>query len=114
MFKEWKTGLIQHFPYLKNNVTLGNRGKIIFVGITLQIGEHPVRIVIDRDTNIYYGIYCIEGKDSNIANLIEAAISNIGSWESNSSWYCWKYTDLESALPNLIELIKAILPLTKQ
>lgn len=114
MFKEWKTGLIQHFPDLKNNITSGNRGKIIFVGINLQIGEHPVRIVIDRDTNIYYGIYCIEGKDPNMANLIEAAISNIGSWESNSSWYCWKYTDLESALPNLIELIEAILPLTKQ
>lgn len=114
MFEKWKIELTEHFPYLKNNITLGNRGKIIFVGINLQIGEHPVRIVIDRDTNIYYGIYCIEGKDSNIANLIEAAISNIGSWESNSSWYCWKYTDLESALPNLIELIKAILPLTKQ
>lgn len=114
MFKEWKTGLIQHFPDLKNNITSGNRGKIIFVGINLQIGEHHVRIVIDRDTNIYYGIYCIEGKDPNMANLIEDAISNIGSWESNSSWYCWKYTDLESALPNLIELIEAILPLTKQ
>lgn len=114
MFKEWKTGLIQHFPDLKNNITSGNRGKIIFVGINLQIGEHPVRIVIDRDTNIYYGIYCIEGKDPNMANLIEAAISNIGSWESNSSWYCWKYTELESALPNLIELTEAILPLTKQ
>ena len=114
MFKEWKTGLIQHYPDLKNNITSGNRGKIIFVGINLQIGEHPVRIVIDRDTNIYYGIYCVEGKDPNMANLIEDAISNIGSWESNSSWYCWKYTDLESALPNLIELIEAILPLTKQ
>lgn len=114
MFKEWKTGLIQHFPDLKNNITSGNRGKIIFVGINLQIGEHHVRIVIDRDTNIYYGIYCIEGKDPNMANLIEDAIANIGSWESNSSWYCWKYTDLESALPNLIELIEAILPLTKQ
>jgi len=114
MFKEWKTGLIQHFPDLQNNITSGNRGKIIFVGINLQIGEHHVRIVIDRDTNIYYGIYCIEGKDPNMANLIEDAISNIGSWESNSSWYCWKYTDLESALPNLIELIEAILPLTKQ
>lgn len=114
MFKEWKTGLIQHYPDLKNNITSGNRGKIIFVGINLQIGEHPVRIVIDRDTNIYYGIYCVEGKDPNMANLIEDAISNIGSWESNSSWYCWKYTELESALPNLIELIEAILPLTKQ
>lgn len=114
MFEKWKIELTEHFPYLKNNITLGNRGKIIFVGINLQIGEHPVRIVIDRDTNIYYGIYCIEGKDPNMANLIEAAISNIGSWESNSSWYCWKYTDLESALPNLIELIEAILPLTKQ
>lgn len=114
MFKEWKTGLIQHYPDLKNNITSGNRGKIIFVGINLQIGEHPVRIVIDRDTNIYYGIYCVEGKDPNMANLIEGAISNIGSWESNSSWYCWKYTELESALPNLIELIEAILPLTKQ
>lgn len=114
MFQEWKTGLIQHYPDLKNNITSGNRGKIIFVGINLQIGEHPVRIVIDRDTNIYYGIYCVEGKDPNMANLIEGAISNIGSWESNSSWYCWKYTELESALPNLIELIEAILPLTKQ
>lgn len=114
MFQEWKTGLIQHYPDLKNNITSGNRGKIIFVGINLQIGEHPVRIVIDRDTNIYYGIYCVEGKDPNMANLIEDAISNIGSWESNSSWYCWKYTELESALPNLIELIEAILPLTKQ
>lgn len=114
MFLEWKTGLIQHYPDLKNNITSGNRGKIIFVGINLQIGEHPVRIVIDRDTNIYYGIYCVEGKDPNMANLIEDAISNIGSWESNSSWYCWKYTELESALPNLIELIEAILPLTKQ
>lgn len=113
MFQEWKTGLIQHYPDLKNNITSGNRGKIIFVGINLQIGEHPVRIVIDRDTNIYYGIYCVEGKDPNMANLIEGAISNIGSWESNSSWYCWKYTELESALPNLIELIEAILPLTK-
>lgn len=114
MFQEWKTGLIQHYPDLKNNITSGNRGKIIFVGINLQIGEHPVRIVIDRDTNIYYGIYCVEGKDPNMANLIEGAISNIGSWESNNSWYCWKYTELESALPNLIELIEAILPLTKQ
>jgi hypothetical protein len=114
MFEKWKIELTEHFPYLKNNITLGNRGKIIFVGITLQIGGHSVRIVIDRDTNIYYGIYCVEGKDPNIANLIGDAISNIGSWESNSSWYCWKYTDLESALPNLIELIKAILPLTKQ
>ena len=114
MFEKWKIELTEHFPYLKNNITLGNRGKIIFVGITLQIGGHSVRIVIDRDTNIYYGIYCIEGKDPNIANLIGDAISNIGSWESNSSWYCWKYTDLESALPNLIKLIEAILPLTKQ
>ena len=114
MFEKWKIELTEHFPYLKNNITSGNRGKIIFVGITLQIGGHPVRIVIERDTNIYYGIYCIEGKDPNIAKLIGDAISNIGSWESNSSWYCWKYTNLESALPNLRELITAILPLTKQ
>ena len=114
MFQGWEIALTEHFPDLKNNITSGNRGKIIFVGINLQIGEHHVRIVIDRDTNIYYGIYCIEGKDPNMTNQIEHAISHMGSWESNSSWYCWKYTDLESALPNLIELIKAIMPLTKQ
>ena len=113
MFEKWKIELTEHFPDLKNNITLGNRGKIVFVGINLQIGGHPVRIVIDRDSNIYYGIYCVEGKDPNIANIIEGAISNIGSWKSSSDWYCWKYTDLESALPNLIELIEVILPLTK-
>ncbi len=114
MFEEWKIALTEHFPDLKNNITLGNRGKIIFVGINLRIGEHPIRIVIDRDTNIYYGIYCVESKDPNMTNQIEHAISHMGSWESNSSWYCWKYTDLESALPNLIELIEAIMPLNKQ
>lgn len=114
MFQGWKIALTEHFPDLKNSITLGNRGRIVFVGINLEIGGHPIRIVIDRDTNIYYGIYCIEGKEPNMTNLIESAISSIGGWESNSSWYCWKYTDLESALPNLIELIEAILLLTKE
>lgn len=114
MFEGWKIALTEHFPDLKNKMTLGNRGRVIFVGINLEIEGHPVRIVIDGDTNIYYGIYCIEGKDPKVTSIIENALSPMGRWESNSSWYCLKYTDLESALPNLIELIEAIMPLTSQ
>lgn len=114
MFQGWKIALTEHFPALKNKITLGNRGRVIFVGINLEIEGHPVRIVIDRDTNIYYGIYCLEGKDPKVTSIIENAVSHMGRWENNSSWYCWKYTDLESALPNLIELIEAIMPLTSQ
>lgn len=114
MFQGWKIALTEHFPALKNKITLGNRGRVIFVGINLEIEGHPVRIVIDRDTNIYYGIYCLEGKDPKVTSIIENAVSPMGRWENNSSWYCWKYTDLESALPNLIELIEAIMPLTRQ
>lgn len=114
MFQGWKIALTEHFPALKNKITLGNRGRVIFVGINLEIEGHPVRIVIDGDTNIYYGIYCLEGKDPKVTSIIENAVSHMGRWENNSSWYCLKYTDLESALPNLIELIEAIMPLTSQ
>ncbi|MBR6750438.1 MAG: PD-(D/E)XK nuclease family protein [Bacteroidaceae bacterium] len=115
MFKEWKEAMIQHYPKLKDNITLGNRGKDIFVGINLEVCKHPISICIERETNIFYGVYCADGKDANINNMIEEATSYIGGWENNSSsWYCWRYPDSKSVLPDLIALIDAIMPLTKQ
>lgn len=115
MFEKWKDALTQHYPQLKDHITLGNRGKDIFVGINLEVCKHPICICIERETNIFYGVYCVAGKDANINKLIEEATSYIGGWENNSSfWYCWKYPDSESVLPDLIALIDAIIPLTKQ
>lgn len=115
MFKEWKDALTQHYPQLKDNITLGYLGKDIFVGINLEVCKRPISIRIERETNIFYGVYCADGKDANINNLIEEATSYIGGWVNNSSsWYCWKYPESESVVPDLIALIDAIMPLTKQ
>ncbi len=113
MFEEWKKGLIQHFPNYKRNIALGKRGNRIYVGMNLEINGNPIKVVIERETNIYYGIYH-ENKDDNAERLINQAIPFFDEWNIENDWYCWKYTDLESALPNLIELIEAIMPLTKQ
>lgn len=113
MFDKWKIALIEHFPDFKKVVELGKRGNRIYVGMKLEINGNPVKVVIERETKIYCGIY-YETKGDIDESLIEQAIPSYGEWSVENHWHCWKYTDLELALPNLIELIEAILPLTKQ
>lgn len=103
----WKSRLKKEYPQYEIIADITNK-RYPKVGIKIRTDDKAFTILIEKDTNIYYGISqysCTEKKDPAVTEFVTLILSEIEDFKTSDTWYGWRYTSFENGYGRLKTLI---------
>lgn len=110
-WKKWLKQLRDRYPNLKL-IDYSNDKKLPKVGVILSVKDKSFAVLIERETNIYYGIgrhECSQELDLEVKNLVKPVLEEIGGFQETQWWYGWRYTSFENGYKRLCCLIDNVM-----
>ncbi len=109
-WKIWLCRLKQEYPNYKI-LDYSTDKRLPKVGIIMEYKSIKFSILIERDSNIYYGIGrhdCSESLNDGIKTVIAPILGDIGGFKESDWWYGWKHTSFKNGYDRLIKLITLV------
>lgn len=107
---KWLKSLKQEYPNYKITYYSTDK-KFSKVGVIMKHNNIEFAVLIERYSNIYYGIGrhdCSESLNEDIKRLVAPVLADVGGFEETAWWYGWKYTSFQDGYKKLVELISLV------
>ncbi|MBP1641314.1 MAG: hypothetical protein H6Q17_2897 [Bacteroidetes bacterium] len=111
-WNKWKNRLSKDFPSYEI-VDKINDKRFPKVGVNLVYHNWHFAILIEKESNIYYGIgrhYSSDKIEEELKDILKPVLDG---FKESTWWYGWKYTSFENAYKRLVDLIIEVEDLLK-